>query len=66
MLRQIKILTGVQLLGLWNINEALHSKDLSKKRRLLFLLAVWVLVAGLLFFMQSLCPQPASAWGRPG
>lgn len=50
MLQQIKILTGVQLLGLWNINEARHSKDLSKKRRLLFLLAVWVLVAGLLVF----------------
>lgn len=54
MLRQIRLLTSVQLCNLFGINEYRHTGDRGKKRRWIALAAVWVfLLVFLEFFVVS-------------
>lgn len=48
MLRQIKILTGRRLHSVLGVNEFLHTKDKSKKRRFLLLTLVWAVLVCML------------------
>lgn len=55
MLRQIKLLTGVQICNLFGFNEFRHTKDKGKRRRWMALAAVWLfLLAFLELFVISL------------
>lgn len=50
MLKQIKILSAMQLCNLFGINQIRHTKDKKKKVRALGLSAVWLMLAVMLMF----------------
>lgn len=50
MLRQIRLLSGVQLINLFGINEIRHTKDRGKKARYAWLSVAWLMVILMLVF----------------
>ena len=48
MCRQIKLLTRLQLLGLFNLNEALHSRDSRRKKRAVLMVCMFILLGVML------------------
>lgn len=48
MLRQISLLSGLQLVNLFGINEVRHTKDSGKKKRFLGMAVLWTLLGGML------------------
>lgn len=53
MLTQIKILTKLELSNLYGLNVFRFSKDKKAKKKSLGLLALWVILLAMLFFMWA-------------